>query len=552
MTGSADLIEGFKALDAACPGYVRADNYATGTIPERFATAKIRQLLEGSGDTYRFRLARKPITALTNRIGISSITSNAGSSVDARIELIRKANDMEIQEPFLIDRAATYGDAYVFVWPVEAEEITDAIDGEEIDTPAENLLRDAGVELSYQSPLNCRAMYDSEDGRRCRYVIRRWREGTALGKVWRAEVWYLGRMESWVSEPEANGTDPAQWRPYAEDADGFPVPADAFNWPVEYDATQLAIRHLRTGLPYGRPQHVDAYGPQDAITKAIVTQVVVDLEAHGYPPRWRLVDEKTQEDAGRDSVDWRDDVDATKAALPQVSGRRSGPGTEQVYRATKSVGEYTSPDPTVLIDPIELWVRLMSVATDTPAWEFDPNAGQDMSGIARWRAEAPLRAREKAFKRYLGAFIKEMYALALEFVGVDAGDLDITWTPQDVASDPDWWAVASVRRDHGVPQEEILTEAGYLPAKVEEFLSIQSDQRFWTERVRTLKDLAEALNTLSGPVSLGIVDATKVSALVDTIMREAGDQSIGGDGVDRTPEPAPVVRALPPSGVPAL
>lgn len=542
MTATADLMAGFQALEDAAPEYEKADRYATGSLPERFTTARIRAKLLGSGDAYRFRLARKPITALTNRVGISSIKSSKGEAADKRIDLIRRANDMEIQEPFIIDRAATYGDAYVLVVAVDQE---DGEEATETRTPAEELLREAGVEIRYQSPLNTRAMYDAEDGRRCRYVIRRWRERRGDTKVWRVELWYLGYRESWISDPDANGTDENQWHRWAEGPDGedWIDPPEEF-WREEYDGSQIAIRHLRTGLPYGRPQHADAYGPQDAITKAIVTQVEVDLEAHGYPERARLVDEKAQEDTARDQVPWDDDTDAPKVGEAQVTtGPIGGPGTERVYRATKSIQQFDPPDPGLLVSPLQLWVRLMSTATDTPLWEFDPEAGSGMSGYARWLAEKPLRDREAAFKRYLGQFVKETYALALEIVEIEAGDITVEWSPGDVTMDPEWWATASVRREHGVPQEEILSEAGYLPSKVEEFLDAQADQRFWSERVRTLKDLAEALNTLSGPVSLGIVDAAKVSALVDTIMREAGDPAIGGDGVDRTPEPAP---ALPP------
>lgn len=545
---SADLIEGFKAVAAHALHYERADAYATGTIPERFSTDKIREKLKGSGDRYRFRLARKPITSLTNRVGIASITSSAGTEVDKRIELIRKANGMDDQEPFVIERAATYGDAYWFIWPVQTEDDED--DG--LITPAEGLLREAGVEIVYQSPINCRAMYEDEAGRRLRYVIRRWQEKTPIGEtVWHAELFYLGRMESWICDPGASGEDPIQWHPYAEDEAGFPVPATADNWPVTYEASQIPIRHFRTAIPYGRPQHIDAYGPQDAITKAIVTQVEVDLEAHGYPERARLVDESATQDTARDTVDWGDDKKAPVVA--KQTAQPGGPGTERILRATKNVIQFPSPDPSVITGVLAQWIPLMATATDTPSWEFDPSTGQQLSGIARWYAEAPLRDREKVFKRYMLGFIRESYTLALEMVGVEAGDLDVAWTPRDVASDPDWWGVAAVREGMGVPREEILAEAGYLPEKVKQFLDAKSDERFWGERVGVLTALAEALNQLSGPVSLGIIDAAKASALVDSIMKDAGEKPIGGDGKKDEPEQPKVIpgQVVPPVQVEA-
>lgn len=524
MPDTTDLIEGFAAISDHADDYARADRYATGEIPERFTTAKIREKLKGSGDAYRFRLARKPITALTNRVGISSIRGGT-EPVSSFMEQVRRANDMEQQEPFLIDRLATYGDAYWMVWPVDPEDDSVAAD-----------LQEAGVEVTYHSPYSTRAMYESEDGRHLRYVIRRWQTADALGvKQWHAEVWYADRMEAWISDPGASGVDAAQWQPDVE-LDG--------EWPVPHDLGEVPIRHARTGLPYGRPQHADAYGPQDAITKLIVTQVEVDLEAHGFPERARLVDETAMEDQSRDTVQWDDSTKAPAVDL-QTSGRRGGPGVEHIYRATKSVQEFTPPDPSVLTKVLEPWVRLMSSVTDTPAWEFDPTSGDQLSGVARREAEKPLRARERTFKRYLLHFIRDTYTLACRIKGMDPGDVEVEWTRQEVEADPEWWAVATSRRDHGVPQEEILTEAGYTPDQVADFLDPNSDERFWRERVAVLKDLADALNTLSGPVSLGIVDAGKVSALVDKIMAEAGEPAIGGDGVDTTPPPAPVL-ALPP------
>lgn len=527
MTDTTDLIRGFTALDEAVDGYALADRYASGQLPERFSTAKIREKLRGSGDAYRFRLARKPITALTNRVGISSITGGT-EQVDSFVEKVRRANDMEQQEPFLIDRLATYGDAYWLVWPVDPED-----EGYE-DLPPD--LREAGVKITYHSPYSTRAMYESEDGRDLQFVIRRWQGRDPLGqKRWEAEVWYSDRVEPWVAEPGASGDKPEHWHPL-----------DDGEWPVPHDLGEIPFKHARTGLPYGRPQHADAYGPQDAITKLIVTQAEVDLEAHGFPERYRLVDEKAQEDAARDTVDWQDSTKAPAVDL-QTSGRRGGPGSEQVYRATKAVGEFTSPDPEKLNPTLELWVRLMATVTDTPAWEFDPTSGDQLSGRARREAEKPLRAREENFKRYLLHFLRDTYRLACTIKGLEPGQIEVMWTPPEVESDPEWWAVARIRAESGVPQEEILTEAGYLPDQVTAFLDAKADERFWGERVRVLSELATALNTLSGPVSLGIVDAGKVAALVDRIMADAGERPIGGDGEADKPEPAPVqvVPALP-------
>ncbi|HEU4753994.1 MAG TPA: hypothetical protein VFU47_12870 [Armatimonadota bacterium] len=547
MPGSADLIEGFKALDGAAEEYRTAWRYAYGDLPERFANQVIQRLVEGTDapSRYRFRLARKPITALTSRISISSVTSSRGDAVNRAIEDIRQANDLELYEPFIHERTLIFGNGYAFVWPVQPNEDTESRDGEQVDAPADADVRAVGVEISYQSPLSCRAMYDAEDGRRLRYVIRRWREARPLGKQWRAEVWYPdGRMESWITNPDASGTDPNDWHPYAEDDQGNEIPATTDNWPIRHDYG-CPIKHARTALPYGIPAHADAYGPQDAITKATMTQVVGDIEAHGWPERARIMDDAKILEGGRDSVPWDDDASAPPASAAgiQPSARRRGGGLETDYYGTRDIKEFTPPDPGQLIQPMDQWVRFLSVATDVPLYEFDPSTGQQMSGVARWRAEAPLRALERRVKAYFLRFWRDVWDAALRMYGIsDPGTITINWSPPEVVSDPEWWATAQIRRALGVPDRKILEEANYPPSEVEEWLSEHGEDDTLDRQIQRLQSLADALQSMGTAVSLGAVDEATAATLINRILGEAG---VPPTTVE-LPPPAPVVQVAPP------
>lgn len=536
MAGSADLIEGFKALEESAAAYRRAAAYYEGDIPEHFANDQIRRLVEGSGHGYRFRLAKIPVNVMANRTRISSVVSTSAGAT-ARIEQIREANDMEIQEAHLHNRMYVYGDAYALVWPIDPEELEEARDGEAVDTPADRALREAGVEITYQSPLSCRAMYDAEDGRRVRYVIRRWKEARPLGEVWRAEVWYVDRLEPWVTEPGASGLDPEQWRPYAEDPDGEEAPIDPGNWPVPHDFGEVPIKHARTGLPYGTPEHADAIGPQDAITKAVVTQVT-DVEAHGWPERYRIADDARVLEAGRDAVRWDDDATAPDARPEEVTARRRGAGREHIYTGTKTVGEFTPPDPGALNDPMELWIRMLSTATETPLYEFDPRTAEQMSGVARQWADRPTAAREKDRKRYLLRFWREVWELALRMDGTDPGVITINWEPPEVISDPDWWEVAQVRRAMGVPAARILEEANYLPEEVEEWLEDEGETATLDQQIDRLKALGEALQAVgAGAALLGI--EPQIMGIISKILPEAGGKAVPANWEKPTPPPPP-------------
>jgi hypothetical protein len=521
MPGSSDLMEGMRGLDDALPLYEERWRYFAGDLPERFASDRLRNLIARTGRDYRLRLARVPVVSLANRLGINAITSSIGDAVNAKIEEIRRANDMEIQEPFLTERLLALGDCYLFVWPVVPE---DALD---VDTPVDADAVEVGVELAYQSPLSCRAFYDSEDGRTVRFVVRRWKETSALGDMWRAEVWYPEYMEAWVTQPGGKPNDPDSWEPYAEDAFGVRVPADGDNWPEPHDFGEIPIKHARTSLPYGNSEIDDFIGAQNLITKATAT-LSTGIESHGWRERYRIADDKSLLEQAGDIVPWGDSADAPAAttnglANTPTSGRSQGPGTEQVYHGTKAVGEFAPPDIGAFEAPMDSWIRLGAAASGTPLTEFDPRFGANMSGVAWDRAQKPMKDKEKNRKLYLLRFWAEVYALALTIVGIaDAGDIDIEWSPADVQTDPEWWATATIRRDHGVPQKQILIEANYTPEEIEQWEKEQKDALLLTERITQLSLLGDALQKLGAGASLLGVPPERIAKLVEDILGDAG------------------------------
>ena len=518
MPGSSDLMEGLRALEDAIPHYEKRWTYYAGDLPEKFASKRIDTLISGTAKDYRFRLARIPVESLANRLGINSIVSSAGEAVNKMIEEMRQANDMDLIEPALHERTLVFGDAYLFVWPLTADEMLN------VDSPADVEAVVSGVELAYQSPLACRAMYDHEDGRRMRYVVRRWQEKVALGDRWRAEVWYWDRVESFKTDPGAKGLQAEEWFPYAEDNFGEEVPVDDSNWPELHDFGEIPFKHARTDLPYGRSELEDFIGPQNILTKAISTQST-GIESHGWPERYRIADDKAILDQAGDVVPWGDKEDAYSRALTpeQVSGRRMGPGTEHTFHGTKAVGEFPGPDIGKMESPIEQWVRLGAAASSTPYSEFDPRFGANMSGVAWDRAERPLRAKEADRKRFLLRFWREVYGLALLFRGIrDPGDITVNWAPPAVISDPDWWNTATVRRDHGVPQRTILLEANYTAEEVEAWEKSQDDALLLDEKIDRLARMGDALQKLGAGATLLGIPATSITPLIEVILGEAG------------------------------
>lgn len=519
MASTRDLLEGMKGLDSVTESYVKLWTYYAGKLPETFASDSIRRLISKTAQDYRFRLAKIPVNALARRIGIAGFTSTRGDAVTQRLDEIRQANDMELHEGFLHNRLFVYGDAYMFVWPVTDTEDTDM----DSISPDEET-REVGVELAFQSPLACRAFYDAEDGRRMRFVIRRWREASPMDPngIWRVEVWYADRFEAFKTKPGHPGVDAEDWEPYAEDEQGNEVTAiEGQNWPVEHDHEEIPIKHARTDLPYGRSELADFIGPQNIITKATATQAS-EIESHGWTERVVIADDAQVLDQAADAVNWQDSADAPTVPRTATSGRRRGPGTETRYTGTKSVQDVPAPQPGDMIEPVEQWMRLGAAASDTPLFEFDARTGLQLSGIARQRAEAPMRDRERQAKAYLLRFWREVYGLALKMDGVaDPGEIGITWELPEVVSDPEFWQVAQLKMAAGIPTRQILMEANYTPEEIDAWLDAQGEDSFLDQRITRLASLGEAMQAIGAGATLLGIEEERIRTLVDRILNEA-------------------------------
>jgi hypothetical protein len=183
------------------------------------------------------------------------------------------------------------------------------------------------------------------------------------------------------------------------------------------------------------------------------------------------------------------------------------------------VGEFTPPNPGDLVEPIEAWLRWMSVVTSTPLSELDPTV--QASGVSREKADAPLRAKERDAKLYLEAFFREVYTLAARMSGIDdPGAISVTWAPPEVTMDTEWWATAQIRIQMGVPIKQILQEANYLPDQVDKWVDTQGEAMALAQRIGLLEQLGTAIQTLGVGVELGVVDQATISALIARVTQE--------------------------------
>lgn len=515
----ADVRRGMKEMDETQEKYIQAKRFYDGNVREVFANEKIAQKLRNSSPHYRVNLAKIPVKAIYNRLEITSISVPEDDSASSIISEIRNLDETKILESTIHRRTGEFGDSYVLMLPSEEdeqseEEIDD--EGEEVEdeeTPLTN------VEFYYNNPLCMRVIYSDEHSDHALFAIKRWRMATSGSKeVWRVNLYYPNTIERWMSQADENSPDGIRWLHYLSNEE------TEESWPIQTDFGQIPVIHFRSDVPYGVPDHEEAYGPQNAINKLIITQMST-IESAGFPQRWALENDNNL-DSSMDDPDWEDDASAQTDGGAQggvSSGLRTGPGTTQVLTGIKSTGQYESADPRVFSEPLEIFIGLMSAATSTPLNEFKVG-GQQPSGDSQREVKANLIENVKFRQLMLGVAWSEFWKMALIFgADVDVNRVKVEWRPADTVNDKEGWDTFEVKDRLGVPIRAILLEAGYTPDELDEWGIPDFKQTDMIQDLTTTASLMQAigvgLEKIAAATATGIISQEAVDRLMnDTIL----------------------------------
>lgn len=519
----SDLMDGLRSLGDHLDDYVRAERYYDGDPEEFFLSARIQRLLATAADRFRINMAKTPVNAVAARCRVAAVVVEGNDAATDVIQEIWEANDLDLHAQNWTRRAAEYGDAYVVAWPYEDDSLEDDDDegGEDpsdvgLDPEAEA----AGVELTYVAPTMGRMIYDTERPTRKLYFIMRWKENDRF----RANVFYADRIERWIAKAGTKGTQIQEWERY-DDA------------PIENPYGQIPVFHFRTDAPYGRPEHIDAYSLQDAINKLFITHIG-SVEGEGAPQRYGLLDPASVLTENQDDPDWDDDADApTDTSVATASSSLRGPGTMQILAGMKAVGEWGTADPERLLGPMSTYVRIMAHVTDTPIHHFDLERGDQPSGSALQKKDAPFQDKVRDRQRWFRATMRELWRFALKLRGITLApgqQIDVRWEPPEVAGDTETWTVADLKRQAGVPTRQILLELGYQPDQVDEWLDETGEDMALAGRVNLLLTIAEAVQRLGTGIGFGILTKENASDIIEAVI----GQVVPGVSLE-VPEPEP-------------
>jgi hypothetical protein len=493
----SDLMYGIEELDDARPDYRTAQQYYDGDVPEVFASARLRRALEDTGVDFRLNFAKTPVDAVVDRLEIAAITAADEQHTEA-IAKIWADNGMDLEAPDIHRHACTQGDAYLFVLPIEDDQETVV-----------------GVEMHYNGPQTVRAIYSDENPREIDYVIKQWAETRTLGKVQRAELLYGDRIERWTTKPGADGKQANDWTHWLVEPDDGEQ-EDPESWTIPHDYGKPPVFHFRTDRPYGKPEHLGAYGPQNAINKLSITHMgTVDYQ--GFPQRYALTDAATTDTSDLEPGDFDDfppdDATSGPTDTGDDSSLKAGPGEVWLLRGYKSVGQLDAAQPSVFLDPIVFEIRAMAQISTTPLALFDPS-GDVPSGESLRVKEAPFVRKVRNRQMSFGATWREAFEFALELLDIPDAVVDVRWSPAATVDDSTGWETVGKKIANGVPRRQALMEAGYRQEQVDEWLAGVDDAEL-SRRVEILALVADSAQKLGAAATLGVVTSEQAQALLN-------------------------------------
>jgi hypothetical protein len=480
---------GIRELKGSRPGYDKAQTYYDGKVPEVFVSSRIRRALAVKGIDFDLNFAKTPVDAVTRRLKVASVTS-PDEATNTLISKIWQDNQLNLEMPNVFRRGGEYGDAYLFVLPVENER--------------GDVER---VEMFYNSPQTVRVIYSEDNPRKKAFTIKRWCDNPYE----RAELLYDDRIERWTTGRNSEGDKPADWMHWLADDQ------DPDSWLLEHDWGEQPVFHFRTDRPYGVPEHYGAYGPQNAITKLQATHMGT-VDYLGFPQRYALTETATTDTSDLEPGDFADDdwPQDQAGAGPSDSGDdsslKAGPGEMWLLRGYKAVGQFDTADPDQFLDPIQFNIRAMAQITTTPLRMFDPQTNQ-RSGESYREEDGPFVDKVGDRQTSYGATLHEAFVFALRRLGIPDPVVTVDWVPAKSVTDAQGWQTVKAKIDAGVPRKRALMEAGYRAEEVDKWLAGVDDAEL-QRRVSILASLADSAQKLGAAATLGVLTADQVSGLL--------------------------------------
>lgn len=498
-----DLRCGYWELVEARPAYERAAAFYEGTVDEVYSSPKVTRLLAkfGLDAIESFNFAHIPVDAVANKLRLNNVNGDKegneegifekNEEVNSVIDDLWEYNELDEELPGVFRNTGKYGDYYVMVWPVVGEDtdnnVTRGFDPNKTakqlvtgDTVVEDDIIEArpvtkktivAVDIMPLDPFTTRVFYDTENPKKKTYAIRSWNEGEGNSPIIRVNLYYPDRIERWVhkGKPSKRKNSQQKWEPYTQDGNAAVLP-NPFG--------EVPIFHFRTDRTYGRPDHINAYGPQLAINK-LVTSHLATVDYQSFPQRYALLDPMADQSGlnGADSDPFApEDADQEPEDDDNESQLEADPAAVWQFSGMKTVGQFEAANADAFLKPFDRYVKALAQATDTPFHYFDRQGERPPSGENIRQVNGFLNAKAGFRQTSYGGEVKKFTTLALTMMGQDVERINVEWEPLELVTDFVEWQAVNEKIAAGVPMEVALVEAGYRPSVVQEWKKRAEEQ----------------------------------------------------------------------------
>lgn len=497
-------------VSEALEGYEHAEEYDSINIWERFTLSREGRTLRQADIEFNPNLCSPVIDAVNDRLLITSVVASAGAAADSaasdtatnKLNQLIHENELDTRYRSWNRKTLRDGDGYLIVWPDQPiapnaqPELTGNIDVEDVATPL-------GINITYGDPRFCRMFYDPDNPRRKLFFAQMWEQaGDDQKKRIRVNLFYPDRVEKWIGTPGSKQKKAADFQPFIDpDQDGDndyagsgddpdADPAPAASWPMPNPYGEVPVFHLRTDVDYGKPEHRNAWAEQDGLSQTVEI-LMVTLQFAGYPQRWAMQEadslgnQSVREDpfAEHSPADWDHDyaeealstttVNAGAISNETGSEWEANPGSMQLFKNFKAVGQFQVTNPDVLLEPLKQFANLISTATSTPLWKFAGLGTSMPSGEALKISEMPLVQKCRDRQVLLAGAWQAAYEFALKILGITAV-VTVSWANPATNDLQEVWALVEQKVQLGVPRDVAFMQAGVPEAQAQEWATTYS------------------------------------------------------------------------------
>lgn len=430
-------------------------DYYDGRHRAPWATEKWNRAFSAMFSTFRDNLCPAVVDAKADRIQLTAISAgdNTGNnSVNLAIDRIWQREKLESRQGEVTKNALKDGDAFVIVWPDEQNQ----------------------ARWYIQRGDRIAARYASEPQGELEIAAKLWpsEEWTKDGKTtWRLNIYYRDRIERYATQAVITDGDvpeePAKWDPYepadleaADDDEGAP----ATSWVVENPYGVIPVFPFPNNADegaYGRSELRDVIPLQDALNKS-VSNMIVAGEFVAWPQRVLI------------GVEVDTDVNGNP------TGREQQQALDRIMaigNPAAKVAEWAGADLTGFIAEQDSYRAEMARISRTPL-HYLLMTGDFPSGEALDAALEPLIAQvDDRILSMSPVWSQAMsFSLRIEGTVADPGQINAIYAPTKRHSPVQQAADLALKKELGVPDEQLWREMGYDEDQIKEFAELKAER----------------------------------------------------------------------------